>query len=55
MAKFFGAFWLGIAFLATLVHAECKCSGLDYTNGGSYFIDQSSKDVFTFTSLFEGK
>ena len=33
---------------------ECSCSGLDYTNGGSYLIDGTSEDSFTFTSLFQG-
>ncbi len=33
---------------------ECSCSGLDYTNGGSYLIDGNSDSQFTFTSVFEG-
>jgi hypothetical protein len=33
---------------------ECSCTGLDYTNGGSYLIDGNSDEDFTFTSMFEG-
>ncbi|KAK3984688.1 hypothetical protein QBC44DRAFT_252319, partial [Cladorrhinum sp. PSN332] len=36
------------------VNPECSCSGLDYTNGGSYLVDGNSDDDFTFTSVFEG-
>ena len=32
----------------------CSCSGLDYTNGGSYLIDASSTNDFVFTSEFSG-
>jgi hypothetical protein len=31
----------------------CTCTGLDYTNGGSYLIDGSSNGQFTFNSEFE--
>ena len=30
-------------------------TGLDYTNGGSYYIDASSDQDFSFLSLFDGK
>jgi hypothetical protein len=43
------------AGLATLVEGDCKCSGLDYTNGGAYYIDQNSNNNFTFTSVFDGE
>ncbi|KAK1759900.1 hypothetical protein QBC47DRAFT_294018, partial [Echria macrotheca] len=33
---------------------ECSCTGLDYTNGGSYLIDGNSEASFTFTSEFDG-
>ncbi|SPQ23403.1 1e799c4a-77a1-463b-ba40-6354720574f3 [Thermothielavioides terrestris] len=33
---------------------QCSCSGLDYTDGGSYLVDGSSTNDFTFTSEFEG-
>lgn len=33
----------------------CKCTGIDYSNGGSYLVDGSSDENFTFTSVFEGE
>ncbi|KAK4184665.1 hypothetical protein QBC35DRAFT_391212, partial [Podospora australis] len=33
---------------------ECSCSGLDYTDGGSYLVNGNSDDDFSFTSVFEG-
>jgi hypothetical protein len=33
---------------------QCTCSGLDYTDGGSYLVDGSSDHDFTFTSVFSG-
>jgi hypothetical protein len=48
------ALWLGIALFAARVAAECTCKGLDYTNGGAYFIDRSSTANFQFISYFEG-
>jgi len=43
------------ALAATGARADCICSGLDYTNGGSYLIDGSSSNNFVFTSEFAGK
>jgi hypothetical protein len=40
--------------LATGASATCVCSGLDYTNGGSYLIDGASENDFVFTSEFTG-
>ncbi|KAH8896612.1 hypothetical protein GQ53DRAFT_638956, partial [Thozetella sp. PMI_491] len=34
--------------------SECYCTGIDYTNGGSYLIDGTANTNFTFTSVFEG-
>jgi len=42
-----------LAFLTSRVLADCTCSGLDYTNGGSYLIDGSSDKTFVFTSQFQ--
>jgi hypothetical protein len=55
----------GLAGLAAVAHGQsaassgddagqCSCSGLDYTDGGSYLVDGSSTNDFTFTSEFEG-
>ena len=49
--------WPGLACLSLLIarsSADCVCSGLDYTNGGSYLIDGSSPRDFIFTSQFSG-
>ncbi|KAL1845243.1 hypothetical protein VTK73DRAFT_821 [Phialemonium thermophilum] len=47
--------WLvGLGLLAGRAAADCTVTGLDYTNGGSYLIDASSDQPFTFTSLFQG-
>ncbi|KAK4162809.1 hypothetical protein QBC43DRAFT_240602, partial [Cladorrhinum sp. PSN259] len=32
--------------------SSCTCSGLDYTNGGSYLIDGTLNSNFTFLSVF---
>ncbi|KAL1853978.1 hypothetical protein VTK73DRAFT_8854 [Phialemonium thermophilum] len=45
------------ALVLRIVSAQdegCSSTGLDYTNGGSYLIDATSEDNFTFTSLFDG-
>ena len=44
-----------VALAARGVQADCICSGLDYTNGGSYLIDGSSSKDFVFTSEFAGE
>ncbi|KAK3940466.1 hypothetical protein QBC46DRAFT_260976 [Diplogelasinospora grovesii] len=60
MAPTASAVWALLALLAVNVHArdrstqQCTCSGLDYTNGGSYLIDGNSDNNFTFTSMFTG-
>ncbi|KAK4149522.1 hypothetical protein C8A00DRAFT_18794, partial [Chaetomidium leptoderma] len=50
--------WAVLATLFIDVNAQeadqCACSGLDYTDGGSYLVDGNSDDEFTFTSVFEG-
>ena len=53
MRAFFQS-WLLLLGLLPLVWAECTCSGLDYTNGGSYLIDGSSESKFVFASRFDG-
>ena len=44
-----------MASLAVRVAADCECSGVDYTNGGAYYVDVSSNNEFQFTSEFNGK
>lgn len=50
--------WAGLGLLALQVAADlstCRCTGIDYSNGGSYLVDGSSDDKFTFTSVFESE
>ena len=56
MAPFYkySIFWLGITLTPGDVLGDCSCSGLDYTNGGSYLIDGTSDSKFAFTSEFAG-
>ncbi|KAK0629299.1 hypothetical protein B0T17DRAFT_491360, partial [Bombardia bombarda] len=55
---YLGCLWAWLAAFAVGVLAQetetCSCSGLDYTNGGSYLIDGESEDEFAFTSVFSG-
>jgi hypothetical protein len=34
--------------------AECLSFGVDFVDGGSYFINTGSPDLFNFTSFFRG-
>ncbi|KAK4168450.1 hypothetical protein QBC43DRAFT_201858, partial [Cladorrhinum sp. PSN259] len=66
--RFSGSVWALLALLARVVKPQsddlgyngetnadqCTCSGLDYTDGGSYLVDANSDDDFAFTSVFEG-
>ncbi|KAK0727500.1 hypothetical protein B0T26DRAFT_639277, partial [Lasiosphaeria miniovina] len=48
--------WLALLALqlgaATADNSACTCTGLDYTDGGSYLVDGSADGDFTFTSVF---
>ncbi|KAI0164550.1 hypothetical protein GGR52DRAFT_129751 [Hypoxylon sp. FL1284] len=46
--------WLIISIFTLRVLAACSSYGVDYVNGGSYDIDASSNDNFTFTTIFQG-
>ncbi|KAI1389434.1 uncharacterized protein F4822DRAFT_199988 [Hypoxylon trugodes] len=43
-----------IGLFALRALAACSSYGVDYVNGGSYDIDSSSNDNFTFTTMFQG-
>ncbi|KAI8624811.1 hypothetical protein F5Y19DRAFT_480190 [Xylariaceae sp. FL1651] len=45
---------LAIGYLAFGAAAACTAYGVDYSNGGSYNIDTSSDQYFSFTSVFQG-
>lgn len=40
--------------LLRLAHCTCESYGIDFTNGGSYFIDSTEAIDFTFLTQFEG-
>ncbi|KAI1441706.1 hypothetical protein F5Y02DRAFT_430826 [Annulohypoxylon stygium] len=46
--------WLIIGLFTLRVLAQCSSFGVDYVNGGSYDIDSSSNNNFTFTTIFQG-
>ncbi|KAK3682164.1 hypothetical protein B0T22DRAFT_386440 [Podospora appendiculata] len=50
----FGYFWVLLAFIAFRVHADCTSYGVDYSNGGSYNIDSTSNQYFSFATIFQG-
>ncbi|CAI4219286.1 unnamed protein product [Parascedosporium putredinis] len=53
MARYLGALpALSVALLAARARAECVCLGIDYTNAGTYFIDDTSSESFSFISEF---
>jgi len=47
--------WATLAFLTLRVCAQCASYGVDYSNGGSYYIDSSSNQYFTFMTVFNGE
>ncbi|KAI1098471.1 hypothetical protein F4804DRAFT_122926 [Jackrogersella minutella] len=54
MACSIRSLWLIIGLLALRALAQCSSYGVDYVNGGSYDIDSSSNNNFTFTTIFQG-
>lgn len=44
-----------LAILAVKALAACVSYGVDYANGGSYYIDGSSNQYFSFETVFEGR
>ncbi|KAK6839884.1 hypothetical protein PG989_015750 [Apiospora arundinis] len=46
--------WLISALFALRVAADCASYGVDFANGGSYNIDGSSNENFSFTTIFQG-
>ena len=43
------------ANLARYARGQCESYGLDFVNGGSYFIDNTLSTNFTFLSEFDGR
>ncbi|KAI1462861.1 hypothetical protein F4805DRAFT_472071 [Annulohypoxylon moriforme] len=54
MAFHIHSLWLFIGLFALRALAQCSSFGVDYVNGGSYDIDSSSNNNFTFTTIFQG-
>jgi len=57
MERILRCFWLLLAVLLVRVSAaEAACSsyGVDYSNGGAYYIDGSSNQYFSFITVFQG-
>ncbi len=49
---------LGLVALVALclgVQADCVSYGVDYSNGGAYYIDGSSNQYFSFITVFQGR
>lgn len=43
-----------LALLTLRVAADCTSYGVDYSNGGTYSIDVSSNQYFSFITVFQG-
>ncbi|KAI2466668.1 hypothetical protein F4781DRAFT_345952 [Annulohypoxylon bovei var. microspora] len=54
MAFTISSFWFIIGLFSLRALAQCSSYGVDYVNGGSYDIDSSSNNNFTFTTIFQG-
>ncbi|SPO06605.1 uncharacterized protein DNG_09295 [Cephalotrichum gorgonifer] len=55
MATMFRSFFLLFAVLAVRVMGQqCTSYGIDYANGGDYYIDASSNSYFGFVTVFQG-
>lgn len=45
---------LALLNIIAFVEGTCESYGVDFTNGGSYFIDDTEAVDFTFLTQFEG-
>ncbi|KEZ45151.1 hypothetical protein SAPIO_CDS2596 [Scedosporium apiospermum] len=54
MATSLRSFAVLFALLAVRVMADCVSYGIDYANGGQYYIDAGSNQYFSFVSVFQG-
>ncbi|KAK4164455.1 hypothetical protein QBC43DRAFT_288705 [Cladorrhinum sp. PSN259] len=50
----FKCLWVLVSLLVLRVTADCTSYGVDYANGGSYYIDGSSNQYFSFITIFQG-
>lgn len=55
MASFFRSAAAVLAVFAVRgVLGQCQAYGVDFANGGSYYIDGGSNQYFSFISVFQG-
>lgn len=47
--------WLLLGLVALRASAACTSYGVDYSSGGSYYIDGTSNQYFSFVTVFQGK
>ncbi len=47
--------WLLLGLLALRASADCVSYGVDFSSGGSYDIDRTSNQYFSFITVFQGK
>ena len=47
--------WLLLGLLALRASADCTSYGVDFASGGSYDIDRTSNQYFSFITVFQGK
>jgi hypothetical protein len=46
--------WLLLGLLTLRAGAACTSYGVDYSSGGSYYIDGASNQYFSFVTVFQG-
>lgn len=51
----FSCLWVLLALLAVRASAACASYGVDYASSGSYSIDGTSNQYFSFITVFQGK
>ncbi|KAK4229416.1 hypothetical protein QBC38DRAFT_109107 [Podospora fimiseda] len=50
----FRCLWVLVILFVLRVTAACTSYGVDYANGGSYYIDGTSNQYFSFITIFQG-
>lgn len=55
MAVTFRPLLVLLAALAAQVMGQCTSYGIDYANGGQYYIDASLDEYFSFVTVFQGE
>ena len=54
MVAFRSLFALSALSVARVLAQSCTSYGIDYANGGQYYIDASSNQYFSFVTVFQG-